>query len=319
MFCSTVIPTISRPTLSRAVCSVLDQEFTADDFEVIVVNDSGQPLPEEEWQKSERVRVIHTNRRRWFARNAGASIAKGQYLHFLDDDDWLLPGALEQFWHLAQRAKDAVWLYGGYEVINKNGERLGGVNSGLNGNCFAQVMGGESILLQASLIKASAFYTIGGFDQSNPAGPDIDLWLRMALYGDFANMPVAVAALFRDLVWGTTTDYDRVPRYIRGRRNIILGEPGAFARLQASANSSYWHGRIIHNYVSAVLLNLRYKRLFTATSRALFGLAGFILAGIHIFSPRFWQGVKDSKSPNSVHFIMKAYEDAVRQQQNGKE
>ena len=46
MFSSTVIPTVNRPTLSRAVRSVLQQNFTADDFEVIVVNDSGQPLPE---------------------------------------------------------------------------------------------------------------------------------------------------------------------------------------------------------------------------------------------------------------------------------
>jgi hypothetical protein len=45
MFSSTVIPTIGRPTLDRAVRSVLDQGFSADDFEVIVVNDSGERLP----------------------------------------------------------------------------------------------------------------------------------------------------------------------------------------------------------------------------------------------------------------------------------
>jgi glycosyltransferase involved in cell wall biosynthesis len=85
MFCSTVIPTIGRPTLSRAVCSLLDQAFTADDFEVIVVNDSGRPLPEMDWQHSAQVRVIDTNRReRSVARNTGAAIAGGRYLHFLD-------------------------------------------------------------------------------------------------------------------------------------------------------------------------------------------------------------------------------------------
>ena len=48
MFSSTVIPTVNRPTLSRTVRSVLDQDFTAGDFEVIVVNDSGQTLPDED-------------------------------------------------------------------------------------------------------------------------------------------------------------------------------------------------------------------------------------------------------------------------------
>src|SRR4030067_3850837 len=109
MFCSTVIPAIGRPTLSRAVHSVLDQSFTADDFEVIVVNDSGAPLAEADWQNSERVRTMHTNRReRGVARNTGAAIAKGGYLHFLDDDDVLLPGALQAFWEFDQTLSDAV-------------------------------------------------------------------------------------------------------------------------------------------------------------------------------------------------------------------
>jgi glycosyltransferase involved in cell wall biosynthesis len=83
-FCSTIIPTINRSTLSRAVYSVLDQAFTGADFEVIVVNDSGQPLPDMDWQHSERVRVITTQRReRSVARNTGAAIARGKYLHFL--------------------------------------------------------------------------------------------------------------------------------------------------------------------------------------------------------------------------------------------
>ena len=41
MFSSTIIPTINRGTLSRAVLSVLEQDFSADDFEVIVVNELG--------------------------------------------------------------------------------------------------------------------------------------------------------------------------------------------------------------------------------------------------------------------------------------
>jgi len=76
MFCSTIIPTISRPTLARAVQSVLEQDFTAADFEVIVVNDSGKPLPADERQKSKRVHVLETNRReRSMARNIGAAIS----------------------------------------------------------------------------------------------------------------------------------------------------------------------------------------------------------------------------------------------------
>ena len=58
MFCATIIPTIGREKLTRAVESVLSQDLPAE-FEVIVVNDSGRPLAEADWQRDERVRVIH--------------------------------------------------------------------------------------------------------------------------------------------------------------------------------------------------------------------------------------------------------------------
>ena len=41
MFLSTVIATIGRPTLRRSVESLLSQQVAPDDYEVIVVNDSG--------------------------------------------------------------------------------------------------------------------------------------------------------------------------------------------------------------------------------------------------------------------------------------
>src|SRR5215467_1378107 len=103
MFCSTIIPTVGRRSLARAVSSVLSQTFDKDDFEVIVVNDSGSPLIKAEWQSSPRVSIVNTNRReRSVARNTGAALAKGKYLHFLDDDDWLFPEALTHFWQLSQ-------------------------------------------------------------------------------------------------------------------------------------------------------------------------------------------------------------------------
>ena len=96
MFCSTIIPTIGRKSLDRAVQSVLDQDFPKTDYEVIVVNDSGEPLVDRKWAHSQIVKVVNTNRReRCVARNVGAALARGKYLHFLDDDDWMLPWCIE--------------------------------------------------------------------------------------------------------------------------------------------------------------------------------------------------------------------------------
>src|SRR6266508_450576 len=112
MYCSVIIPTVARSSVTRAVESVLQQKLPDEDFEVIVVNDSGNPLPEADWQRSERVQVIDTNRReRSVARNTGAAVAKGKYLHFLDDDDWLFLGAYESFFQLSQ-IRNAKWFSG---------------------------------------------------------------------------------------------------------------------------------------------------------------------------------------------------------------
>jgi glycosyltransferase involved in cell wall biosynthesis len=314
MFCSVVIPTIGRPTVSRAVRSVLEQPLTADDFEIIVVNDSGRPLPEAEWQHSEKVRVINTNRReRCVARNTGATIAKGKYLCFLDDDDWLLPNTLEHFRRLASQASDAVWLYGGIRVVDETGKCLAEVNSGLNGNCLAQIMGGAWAPIQASLIQTKMFFTIGGYSLSICGTEDLDLCRRIALRGNFANTPVTLACLLRGRTWRTSTDYLRAPEDTRQSREEVLSQPGAFMRMLASADSSYWHGRIFHIYLSAVLFNLRRRRLFMAMSRAIFGMVGFALAGWHVLSRSFWQAAKAHHAPNTLHFIMKGLEQEAKQ------
>jgi glycosyltransferase involved in cell wall biosynthesis len=165
MFSSTIIPTINRSTLSRAVRSVLAQEFSADGFEVIVVNDSGHPLPDMEWQHADCVRVIDTNRHeRSFARNTAAALARGEYFHFLDDDDILLPGALMAFWQLSQEAKDAAWLNGSWQTVDNDGRLIEEFHPNLNGNIFAHLVSGEGLPLQASLIKAVEFFGVGGYD-----------------------------------------------------------------------------------------------------------------------------------------------------------
>src|SRR5215211_5878577 len=104
-----VIPTIGRFSVKQAVESVLMQSLPGGDFEVVVVNDSGSSLLEAAWQKSERVRLVNTNKReRSVARNTGAAMARGKYLHFLDDDDWLVPDAYQHLCELSQ-SSPAKW------------------------------------------------------------------------------------------------------------------------------------------------------------------------------------------------------------------
>jgi glycosyltransferase involved in cell wall biosynthesis len=170
-FSSTIIPTLGRSSLKKCVESVLSQTLSEDNYEVIVVNDSGDRLVDEEWHYSERVQIINTHKReRSIARNTGAAIAKGKYLHFLDDDDWIAPDALYNFFELS-KSNNAAWLYGITQLVDRQQKPLIQLRHGMNGNCFIQVMAGEWIPLQSSLIDAETFFKVGGFNQSI-SGPE---------------------------------------------------------------------------------------------------------------------------------------------------
>lgn len=289
MFCATVIPTINRPTLARAVHSVLDQEFDRDEFEVIVVNDSGEPLAPAPWQDDPRVQVVHTNRReRCVARNTGAALARARYLHFLDDDDLVLPGAFEHLWSCAQRT-GAEWVYGGYQSVDDQGELVREFCPEVQGNAFALLVAGESIPFQASLLKTETFFAAGGFDPTIPMAEDRDVGRRMALRGSLACVPVVVARIRTgELGSSLRGRWTFVRGYDLRARDLALSQPQAFARIMAAAPSSYWRGRVSRAYCGSAVWNLEQRRWRAAFSRIVFGVA---VAGIHPLNPNFWRGL----------------------------
>ena len=297
MFCSTVIPTISRPTLSRAVDSVLKQRFTADTFEVIVVNDSGQPLPKADWQRSEQVQIVNTNRHnRSIARNTGAAIAKGRYLHFLDDDDWILPEAFQYFWELSH-ASQARWLYGAFRLVDNEGGTVAEVFPNEIDNCYIQLLSWEWLPIQSSLVESKAFFSVGGFESKHPFSrvfQDIDLSRKIAsLYDTIGTRNIVACIRAGDT--GSTTNYSDALIANRQSREKALNIPGAFTRLSASAKispspSNYWYGRILYYYLASFKWNIRRKYMLTAASRGVYALGSLMAANYHVLSAEFWHG-----------------------------
>jgi glycosyltransferase involved in cell wall biosynthesis len=309
IFFSYIIPTIGRRSLDIAVKSVLEQNFDQAKFEVIVVNDSGESLPVAEWHASPCVRIFNTHKsERSFARNSGAAVAQGAYIAFLDDDDWILPGALESFWQLANQYPEAAWLYGRIRIVDEQGRALAEINSGLNGNCFSQIMGGAWAPLQASVIKSPAFFQIGGFNPLICGTEDEDLCRRIAYYGDFANTRDAVACLYRGRTWNTSTNYQRAPADTKYSRDLIISKPKTFQRLRSSIDSSYWAGRVLRVCLSTLLWNLKKKRFFTALSRLLYSSVFFALSIKYLFSREYWAGLRVDHVPETLHVVMKNYE-----------
>jgi glycosyltransferase involved in cell wall biosynthesis len=299
MFCSTIIPTVGRDSLSRSVESVLGQDFPEEEFEVIVVNDSGSPLPAAEWQNSDKVKSIDTNRtERSVARNTGAAAARGRYLHFLDDDDWILPGAFSHFYELAKNSP-AAWLYGSTQLLDRQGNPLIRLTHGLQGNIFVMLMAGEWIPLQSSLIETSSFMKVGGFLNRLNISEDVDLARRIGLFYEFSSLPEVVACIGMGNN-SSTSDYDSLPEFSRQARELILEEVGVFNRLFTSATSSEWLGRIPRIYLTSMLWNFQRLRFFTGFSRGAFAMLSMVLARKSLFTSSFWNSML--KQYDSVTF-----------------
>lgn len=93
--------------LDKCVSSICAQTFA--DFELILVDDGSPdncPALCDAWaQKDSRIRVIHQkNGGLSAARNAGIEAALGQYLLFVDSDDYIEPDMLRQLVYGAQRS-----------------------------------------------------------------------------------------------------------------------------------------------------------------------------------------------------------------------
>lgn len=113
---SVIMLTYNRENLvSRAIESILAQTYR--DFEFIIVDNgstdrSGQ-IAEEHAARDSRIRVIHRARGNiGSGRNAGLDAAQGDYIAFIDDDDWAEPDLLEFLLDLAQEDRANVAICG---------------------------------------------------------------------------------------------------------------------------------------------------------------------------------------------------------------
>lgn len=91
-----IIPTIKRPTLNRAIGSLLNQ--TDPDWKAIVVFD-GVPITRFEDKRITCISIPKTGTLNHAAnvRNKGIEMAKTDWVGFLDDDDTISPNYVEKF------------------------------------------------------------------------------------------------------------------------------------------------------------------------------------------------------------------------------
>ena len=177
---SVIIPTYNRAALLReAVDSVLAQSYAP--LELIVVDDGSTDATAASLRSVRGLRLVrqdHTGMPGQ-ARNAGACVARGKYLAFLDSDDLWLPHKLAVQVAAAQAAGDAVnhtrerWLRAG-RIVSQRGQR-----HRRSGDLFADSLRKCIIGPSTVLLRREVFERAGGFREDLQIAEDYELWLRL--------------------------------------------------------------------------------------------------------------------------------------------
>lgn len=186
---SVIIPTYkNRGGLTKSIDSVLSQDCDMD-FEVIVVDDNSPEFPERKqteklmhnYDSDERVKYIKhiENKNGAAARNTGIKASKGEYIAFLDDDDFFLPGKLQvQKDYLNQHLE-----YAATYCLLRRGGRI--VNSyPYKGNIAKELLMMKTVMPTSTLMfRREAIESINGFDESFRRHQDYEMLLRFFRQG----------------------------------------------------------------------------------------------------------------------------------------
>lgn len=122
---SIIIPVYNAALyIDKCLASVLEQSFSS--FEVICVDDGSSDasvnILKSLAQKDDRIKIIcQENQGAGAARNLGLQQADGQYLLFLDADDFFAPNMLQRLWDVAEEKNADIVVCNAdkYDTINK--------------------------------------------------------------------------------------------------------------------------------------------------------------------------------------------------------
>ncbi len=199
---SVVIPAYNAAwCVAKAIDSVLAQDFR--DFELIVVDDgSTDDTASVLADYGDTIRVIRKpNGGMSSARNAGIAQARGEFVAFLDADDWWLPGKL--FRQVAlMRSRPALGFTSTAARVEDPEGRLLNVwtcdreDQPILLSLFASnagIAGGSSALM----VRRDLLERVGGYDEGLGGVEDGDLWMRLAAVSEYACLEEPLVVVLR--------------------------------------------------------------------------------------------------------------------------
>ena len=194
---SVIIPAYNASsTIAKAIDSVLEQSYPAD--EIIVVDDgSTDATAEQVAGYGAKVKLVQqSNQGVSVARNRGVQEASGDWLTFLDADDWYYPNRLSLYAQLLVQKPELSFLTGDFDYVTPAGDHLrSSMASTQAGRLMLKqaqqgvaVMQGETLGLfieehfgdtHTLTLRKSTFIELGGYPQGFAVCEDVNFLIRL--------------------------------------------------------------------------------------------------------------------------------------------
>jgi len=244
---SIIMPCFNREAfIAEAIESVLGQTFR--DFELVVVDDGSTDRSAEVIDGYRgRIRVIRQqNRGVSTARNVGIRESHGEFIAFLDADDYWDPTFLEHMvdgmadprtaivycgWQNVGAAEGKPFVPPDYETPEKMHHLLR----------FASLWPIHGILIRRSMMPEGL-----PFNPSYPACEDYDLWLRIASFHRIQLVPAVLAYYRKHAEVHATSDQARVARYnLLVKRRFLSEFPELKQAISRARLREYYAGGVV--------------------------------------------------------------------------
>jgi glycosyltransferase involved in cell wall biosynthesis len=202
--------------IKDAVESVLAQTFR--DYEIIIINDGSPDTAQLErvlrpYQDSV-VYLKQENRGPGAARNTGLLAARGEFVAFLDADDYWQPRFLEEQLEFIRRNPGCDLIYSDALIVGDTalaGRTFMQMNPSRGRVTFDSLLDERcTIVLSAVVARRQSIMMAGMFDERFRLSEDYDLWLRMAKAGVRMAYQKKVLVCHRDNPQGVSADPTRL-------------------------------------------------------------------------------------------------------------
>jgi glycosyltransferase involved in cell wall biosynthesis len=182
---SVVIPTFNRANfIGEAVASALGQDYQ--DIEVIVIDDGSTDETKGilgTFRDRRLVCVHQENAGRSRARNRGIAMARGEYITFLDSDDYYLPSKIgTQVAFLDANPQFGMTYMSGF-CIDDNRQALNMTyHASISGRIYPQIafLRPLTITLPNVMVRREILEQVGAFDEAMERFEDTDMWRRIS-------------------------------------------------------------------------------------------------------------------------------------------